>query len=115
MLKSLSLILVLFSLGGISSCQSTHSVATSTAAIKQDATTPLEGATTEAEARASLARYIQKLPNAAVYQLTLATATDVETKWQIMVPRTDWANVMPNAAAFEVDKHNAAVTVLRVR
>jgi hypothetical protein len=78
-------------------------------------TPPASDATTEAGARATLARYLQQQPNAAVFQLASATVTDVDTKWQILVPRTDWAKVMPNAAAFEVDKKTGAVTVLRVR
>lgn len=115
MLKSFHL-LVLVSLCEVSSCQSTHPVATTGTTTNQAVpTTSPVGASTEAEARASLARYIQQLPNAAVYQLESATATDVDTKWQIMVPRTDWAKVMPNAAAFEVDKRTATVTVLRVK
>lgn len=120
MIKSLSFVITLASLSVVSSCQSTKPVAApatpaTSAPAPATTTTTTTSAGTEAEARAVLARYVQQLPNAAVYQLASATATDVQTKWQIMVPRTDWAKVMPNAAAFEVDKQTGAVTMLRVR
>jgi hypothetical protein len=73
------------------------------------------GAATAAAARAVLAAYLQQQPNAAVYQLDSATVTEVDTRWQILVPRTDWATRRPNAAAFEVDKQTGSVTVLRVK
>ena len=114
MSKLVNAFLVLISLVGATSCQSVHPVA-STQPNQIEAATPPTDALTEARARASLARYLQQQPNAAVYQLASATFTDVDTKWQILVPRTDWAKLMPNAAAFEVDKKTAAVTVLRVK
>jgi hypothetical protein len=108
--------LVLLIISGISSCQASQSTAPATSQSREAVTTPLpRGAATAAAARAALAAYLQQQPNAAVYLLDSARVTEVDTSWQVLVPRTDWATRMPNAAAFEVDKKTGTVTVLRVK
>jgi hypothetical protein len=66
-------------------------------------------------ARAAVAAYIKTQSNAALYQSDSARVVDVDTKWQVLVPRTDWVGRMPNAAAFEVDKQTGAVSTLKVK
>lgn len=97
-------ILFLGLLGGLASCQS-HTVPVVT----------VQPASTEAEARAAVVRHITAQPNATLYVTDSARVVEVDTKWQVMVPRTDWAKRMPNAAAFEVDKQTGAVTTLMVK
>ncbi|QJX47894.1 hypothetical protein HMJ29_13455 [Hymenobacter taeanensis] len=77
--------------------------------------TTAQPATTEDAARAAVAAYVKTQPSAALYQSDSARVVDAETKWQVLVPRTDWAGRMPNAAAFEVDKQTGAVTTLKVK
>lgn len=110
MMNLRSLFLLLTAFGGISSCQTgqTQAVETTTQAAAA-------GAPTEAAARAAVAQHLQQQPNIALYQLDSARVTDVDTHWQVMVPRTDWSQRMPNAAAFEVDKHTGSVTTLMVK
>ena len=72
-------------------------------------------ATTEAAARAAVARYIQAQPNAALYVPDSARVMDVDTHWQVLVPRTDWAQRMPNRARFEVDKQTGQVSTQPVK
>jgi hypothetical protein len=80
------------------------------------ATTPsATPATTEAAARAAVARYIQAQPNAALYVPDSARVVDVDTHWQVLVPRTDWAQRMPNRARFEVDKQTGQVSTQPVK
>ena len=73
------------------------------------------GAPTAAAARAAVARYVQTLPNAALYVPDSARVVDADARWQVLVPRTDWARRMPNRAAFEVDKATGAVTTRPVK
>jgi hypothetical protein len=40
---------------------------------------------------------------------------DVDTHWQVLVPRTDWAQRMPNRARFEVDKQTGQVSTQPVK
>ena len=87
--------------------------ASAPAADAAPATTP--GAPTEAAARAAVGRYVQTLPNAALYVPDSASVVDVDTHWQVLVPRTDWAQRMPNKAAFEVDKATGTVTTRPVK
>lgn len=70
------------------------------------------GAPTEAAARAAISRYLQGQPNANLYVVDSARATDLGAYWQVLVPRTDWARRMPNRAAFEVDKQTGSVKTL---
>jgi hypothetical protein len=80
------------------------------------ATTPsATPATTEAAARAAVARYIQAQPNATLYVPDSARVVDVDTHWQVLVPRTDWAQRMPNRARFEVDKQTGQVSTQPVK
>ena len=97
-------VLFLGLLGGLASCQSQT----------VPAATVLPAAS-EAQARAAVADYVKTQPNAALYLTDSARVVDVDTKWQVLVPRTDWAKRMPNAAAFEVDKQTGAVTTLMVK
>ncbi|TGE08239.1 hypothetical protein [Hymenobacter fodinae] len=75
----------------------------------------MQSATNAEAARAAVAAYVKSQPNAALYQLDSARVMDVDTNWQVLVPRTDWAGRMPNAAAFEVDKKTGTVTTLKVK
>jgi hypothetical protein len=72
-------------------------------------------APTEAAARAAVARYIQTQPNATLYVPDSARVVDVDTHWQVLVPRTDWAQRMPNRARFEVDKQTGQVSTQPVK
>ena len=72
-------------------------------------------APTAKAARAAVARYLLGQPNAALYVPDSASVVEVATRWQVLVPRTDWVRRMPNKAAFEVDKATGAVTTLRVK
>lgn len=72
-------------------------------------------APTAAEARAAIGRYLQGQPNAGLYAVDSARATDLGAYWQVLVPRTDWARRMPSRAAFEVDKQTGAVKSLLVK
>ncbi|MCB2408610.1 hypothetical protein [Hymenobacter lucidus] len=117
MIKALPFLL-LGTVCALSSCQQTPAtdntsmLPTDSAAATPAATT---GAATEAEARAAVGRHVQTLPNAALFVLDSARAMDVEDHWQVLVPRSDWANRMPNKAAFEVDKKTGAVRTLMVK
>ncbi len=72
-------------------------------------------APTAVAARAAVGRYLQDQPNAALYVVDSARATDLGAYWQVLVPRTDWAQRMPNRAAFEVEKQTGAVKSLLVK
>lgn len=89
--------------------------APTTSATSAPTAAPAATAPTEAAARAAVARYIQTLPNAALYVPDSARAIEVDTHWQVLVPRTDWAGRMPNRAAFEVDKATGTVTTRPVK
>jgi hypothetical protein len=72
-------------------------------------------ATTPEAARAAVARYIQGKPQASLYVPDSASIINVDTHWQVLVPRTDWAGRMPNKAAFEVEKATGNVTTRAVK
>ncbi|RYU77849.1 hypothetical protein [Hymenobacter persicinus] len=114
-----SLFLLLPALLSLASCQQNPAATTEAAATPgAGASAPAAvstGAATEAEARAAVSRYVQALPNVALYQTDSARAVDVDTHWQVLVPRTDWARRMPNKAAFEVNKQTGAVTTRPVK
>lgn len=78
-------------------------------------TTVAASAQTAAEARTAVARFVAGQPNSALYQLDSASVVEVDTQWQVLVPRTDWAGRMPNKAAFEVSKQTGAVRSLLVK
>lgn len=94
-----------------SSCQSppTSADEPSQAAIS------IAGAPTEATAKTLLSAYLQKQPQAALYQLDSMRILDVDTHWQVLVPRTDWAERMPNAAAFDIDKQSGRITTRQIK
>lgn len=102
----------------LASCQSATTPTAATPGTPEAATAPA-GATASAPtpeaARAAVGRYLQAQPNAALYMLDSASVVDVDTHWQVLVPRTDWAKRMPNKAAFEVDKLTGAVRILPVK
>ena len=88
------------------------SPAAAPSAISMPAGTP---APTAEAARAAVARYLQGQPKAALYVPDSASVVDVDAHWQVLVPRTDWSQRMPNKAAFEVDKATGAVTTRPVK
>ncbi|MDJ0365575.1 hypothetical protein QMK33_10445 [Hymenobacter sp. H14-R3] len=107
----------------LAGCQSATAPATATDATLAEATAPAAatdpaatpGAATAEAARAAVGRFVQALPNAARYVPDSASVADVGTHWQVLVPRTDWAQRMPSKAAFEVDKATGAVTTRPVK
>lgn len=110
-------------LGLLASCQSSvpasasapATAAPDTAATTAPAAALATGAPTEAAARAAVARHIQGLPNAALFVPDSARVNDNNATWQVLVPRTDWANRMPNRARFEVDKQTGQVSSAPVK
>ncbi|MBG8553764.1 hypothetical protein [Hymenobacter guriensis] len=95
----------------LNSCQQPAADTQTIAATEAAATS----AQTEAEARAAVAQFVAAQPNPALYQLDSASVVDVDTQWQVLVPRTDWAGRMPNKAAFEVSKQTGEVRSLMVK
>ena len=75
----------------------------------------LPGAKSEAMAMMQVSRYVGAQPNASLYVLDSARVNDNGTSWQILVPRTDWANRMPNRARFEVNKATGEVSAVPVK
>lgn len=113
MVKTLSFLL-LSTAATLAGCQQTPPATSTPAASTTPETTapPATGATgaaTAADARAAVGRYLQTQSNAALYVLDSARVNDNEATWQVLVPRTDWAKRMPNAARFEVDKATGTV------
>ena len=104
---------MLVSCYSLPSCQQTQPAASGP--VGEGAATAPAGASTEAAARSAIAAYVQQQPNAALFQLDSARFMDLDTRWQVMIPRTDWAKRMPNAAAFEVDKQTGRVSTLLVK
>ncbi len=107
MVKLLSLLL-LGATCGLAGCQQTSPGTAAPGEPK--AVVPTATQLTEADARAAVAKFIQPQPNAALYVVDSARVNDNEATWQVLVPRTDWAQRMPNAARFEVDKATGAVS-----
>lgn len=107
----------------LAGCQSATAPTTAADAAPADAaaapatTAPVTaaGAPTSEAARAAVSRFVQTLPNATLYVPDSASVVDVDTHWQVLVPRTDWAKRMPNKAAFEVDKATGTVTTRPVK
>ena len=97
----------------LASCQQTPPAETPAQTSAPEAAAPAPaptGAATAAEARAAVGRYLQAQPNAALFVLDSARVNDNEATWQVLVPRTDWANRMPNRARFEVNKQTGQVS-----
>ena len=116
--------LVALAAGSLAGCQSASTPAAETPAATAPATPATAEATTpatatpvatEADARAAVARHIKTLPNAALYVPDSARVNDNQATWQVLVPRTDWANRMPNRARFEVDKQTGQVSSAPVK
>ena len=114
MLKPSFFSMLLVAVGSLVACQQTQPPVDSPV---QDgaAVSGTAGAATQTAAQSAVAAYIQQQPNAALYQVDSARFVDVDDHWQVMVPRTDWAQRMPNAAAFEVNKRTGQVTTLLVK
>jgi len=111
----LPLAILLLALAGCQSATTPTASAPTVAtpsAISMPTGTP---APTAEAARAAVARYLQGQPNAALYVPDSASVVDVDAHWQVLVPRTDWVQRMPNKAAFEVDKATGAVTTRPVK
>ena len=79
------------------------------------AMTQSEQVASAASAKVAVAAYINQLPNAALYAPDSARVVDAGSSFQVLVPRTDWADRMPNRAAFEVDKATGNVTTRPVK
>ncbi|ALW86469.1 hypothetical protein AUC43_16070 [Hymenobacter sedentarius] len=105
--KPFALVLVI----ALAGCQQTPPT---TVSAQPDATQPA-APLSQAEARAAVGRYLQSQPNAKRYVLDSARVNDNETTWQVLVPRTDWAQRMPNSARFEVDKATGTVRTAPVK
>lgn len=90
----------------LAACQSATTPTAQTTA--RQAPTPTAALATE-DARAAVRRYLGTQPDSALYVLSSATILDADASWQVLVPRTDWANRMPNKAAFDVDKATGTV------
>jgi hypothetical protein len=99
----------------VSSCQQISSTADQPASTAVPAVVTTDGAPTATAAQAMVARHVQGLPQTALYQLDSMRVVEVDTHWQVQVPRTDWAGRMPNAAAFDVDKQTGRVTTVSVK
>ncbi|GAB3638167.1 hypothetical protein GCM10027422_37570 [Hymenobacter arcticus] len=104
---------LLLALAGCQSATAPTAAAPADATASAAATAP--GAPTAEAARAAVGRFVQTLPNATLYVPDSASVVDVDTHWQVLVPRTDWAKRMPNKAAFEVDKASGTVTTRPVK
>jgi hypothetical protein len=104
----------------LASCQPATTPTTATPTTPEAAATTAAGpatasAPTAEAARAAVGRYLQAQPNAALYVLDSASVVEVDTHWQVLVPRTDWAKRMPNKAAFEVEKSTGTVSTRPVK
>ncbi|WP_125917045.1 hypothetical protein [Hymenobacter coccineus] len=118
-LNHLTILGALIAASAVASCQQKPASSASDAApVVVDntvASPPATGAATEAAARTAISRYLQGQPNANLYVVDSARATDLGAYWQVLVPRTDWARRMPNRAAFEVNKQTGTVQTLLVK
>jgi hypothetical protein len=119
MVKSLSFLL-LGTAWALASCQQTPPSASTPTEPTAPATTPATTAPataqlSEADAKVAVGKFIQNQPNATLFVVDSARVNDNEATWQVLVPRTDWAKRMPNAARFEVDKTTGAVSTGMVK
>ncbi|WP_303310914.1 hypothetical protein [Hymenobacter sp. BT730] len=99
------LILACGLLGGLAGCQQQTNSSATTAPTSYS----------EADALSAVRKYVQEQPNAGLFVVDSASVIDAGTQWQVLVPRTDWANRMPNRAAFEVDKASGQVSTRPVK
>ncbi|MCC2545445.1 hypothetical protein LJY25_03230 [Hymenobacter sp. BT175] len=94
---------LLFGLLPLESCQH-NSVPTETSAAAA------AGPVSQGQARAAVGMFLQDEPEAGLYLVDSASVVDAGAQWQVLVPRTDWRNRMPNRAAFDVNKQTGTVT-----
>ncbi|TGE17550.1 hypothetical protein [Hymenobacter elongatus] len=111
-MTNVSACLLLATISGLTSCQPTPAT---DRPVPPAVTTSAMAAPTEAAARDAVHRYVQAQPNAALFVPDSAQVLRVDTHWQVLVPRTDWADRMPNKAAFEVDRQTGVVRALPVK
>jgi hypothetical protein len=97
-----SLILAGGLLAGLAGCQQQTTSSTPAATVQTS--------NSEVDALSAVRRYVQAQPNASLFVLDSASVIDAGPQWQVLVPRTDWANRMPNRAAFEVDEATGQVS-----
>ncbi|KUG07283.1 hypothetical protein ASU33_13030 [Solirubrum puertoriconensis] len=98
----------------LGSCQTNPN--TRATPVVPSAAPPTAGAATEGEASAALRTFLQAQQNAELFVVDSAELVNVnDNTWQVLVPRTDWADRMPNRAAFEIDKSTGEVRALPVR
>ena len=97
---------------GLAACQSGK---TTQHAPDPQAVPPAGKVASAAGAKAAVAYYLTQQPNAALFVPDSARVVDAGPSFQVLVPRTDWANRMPNRAAFEVDKATGTVTTRAVK
>jgi len=90
----------------LASCQQSKTVSSSESQ---------EAVTTELAARTAVANYLKAQSNANLYVVDSARVAEDDAQWQVLVPRTDWSERMPNRAAFEVDKRTGKVRTLMVK
>ena len=110
-----ALAFLLLGAGALGGCQQSATPTDQPAAPAAAATPPAAAVTDQAGARAAVGRYLQTLPDARVYVLDSANVVDVDSHYQVLVPRTDWAGRMPNRARFQVDKATGVVQDLPVK
>lgn len=116
----LALVLLSFALLGLGGCQSTppaetKAPAATPVAVAPAVTEPQLAVPTGADARATVARFILTQPNPTRYVVDSALVNDDGDTWQVLVPRTDWAQRMPNRARFTVSKATGFVRTEAVK
>jgi len=97
---------------GATSCQQS---APHSQEAQQGAITATALPTTAEAAREAVRRYLSTQPNASLFVPDSARVNDNGSSWQVLVPRTDWAQRMPNRARFEVDKATGTVSTASVK
>lgn len=100
---------LLLALGACQSPKTTQQAPSSGAGL------PASSVASEAGAKAAVAAYLGRQPNAALYLPDSARVVDAGGSYQVLVPRTDWAGRRPNRAAFEVNKATGTVTTRAVK
>jgi hypothetical protein len=97
---------------GLAACQSPKTAQQ----VPDPAAIPPAGQVASAAgAKAAVTYYLSQQPNRQLYVADSARVVDAGSSFQVLVPRTDWADRMPNRAAFEVDKATGTVTTRPVK
>jgi len=99
----------------LGSCQQTPSTTDQPATPAATPAEPARVVNDAAAARRAVADYLKTQPEARLYVMDSANVVDVDTRFQVLVPRSDWAGRMPNRARFEVDKATGTVQDLPVK